>query len=783
MLHQFLKRMEKWAIAAGKKRVNLRRLTLEPLESRNLFAGLPFGATAADTGEYLLGRIAVTPVFLESNGQIDQNTENWTSEQKATVLGNIQTGLNWWKQLLATKSSVHTLDFVIDSTYVNSPAPTPYEPISRISNSYSDWVSQFLVDSGFSESSQLETNVRAFNNSQRLKLNTDWSFTIFVVNSQNDADGSFAPGGSFDRAFAFAGGLFEVVPSTRPASTFAHETGHMFWARDEYIGGSNYFQRRGYYNAQNKNAIDLNPVSGFVQSDSIMSSNAALDRAFQNITTSDATLAQIGWVDSDGDGIFDVLDVPLKLEGLGQLNAAGTIYQFVGQATVQTLPNLNSSGLQNDITLNRIGRIEYRFNTGAWQTILTPDAHQVELNLNIPIPSGTTGKIEIRAVETSIGITSNTFSGTLGTIRDTAAMFGIQGLVWNDQNRDGQWQAIETAIANARVRLVDSARQPIVLQTKIEPDGFQDGPIATNQNGVSIEAIGEDASGVVGVFADSAASTGTKVFRPFSASQLNFQDSFRGNLQQLKVTLAQPSTSVSIDAIAGNDGTISRLEAYNSEGKLIRRYQSPSLSNGGKVTMQVISDSADIAYVIARAINNSKIKLDNLVIGPATETKSSANGSYVLPGIVTGTYQVEVTPPATFEAVQPISGLRSASLVPGTPLMHVDFALATSVSPWQNQTLRHDVNNDGLITALDVLVVINEINRNGARPLETSTLTPPPFYDVDGNRSIEALDVLIVINFINANPGSGEGESTPLDDVLFTETDLRKRKALRRAAS
>jgi len=777
MLHKIVDSLKNWASLGKNQCQAKRRLTLESLESRNLFAGLPFGATSADTAEYFLGRIAVTPVFLESNGQIDPSTENWTSEQKASVLGNIQTGLNWWKQLLATKSTVHTLDFVIDTTYVNSPAPTPYEPIARISNAYSDWVSQFLVDVGFSQSSQLDTNVRAFNNSQRLKLNTDWSFTIFVVNSQNDADGSFAAGGSFDRAFAFAGGLFEVVPSTRPASTFAHETGHMFWARDEYIGGSNYFQKRGYYNAQNTNAIDLNPDPGFVQTDSIMSSNAALDRAFQNITTSDATLAQIGWVDSDGDGIFDVLDVPLKLEGIGQLNAAGSLYNFVGQAVVQTLPNQNSSGLQNDITLNRIGRIEYRINGGAWQTSLSPDTPQVDLNLNIPIPSGSTGTIEIRALDTSIGIASNIFSGTLGTTRDTAAVPGIQGFVWNDQNRDGQWQAIENAVANARVRLVNNARQPVVLQTTIEPDSFQDGTIATNQNGVLVEVIGEDASGTVGVFTDSAASTGSKVFRPFSASQLNYQDSFRGNLQQLKVTLAQPSTSVSIDAIAGSEGTIARLDAYNSQGNLIRRFQSASLSNGTKVTMRVNSDTADIAYVIARATNNTKIKLDNLVLGPATETRTSANGSYVLPGIPTGVYQVEVTPPTSLEAVQPNTGLRTASVVVGAPLTHVDFTLAASVSPWQNQIRRHDVNNDGLITALDVLIVINEINRTGARPLDGSAITAPPFYDVDGNRSIEALDVLIVINFINSNPGSGEGESAPLDDVFSTETELRKRKA------
>ena len=777
MLQRITNHLKKLGLARRAIRRPSRRLTLERLESRSLFAGLPFGAAPEDTGEFMLGRIAVTPVFLESTGQIDPNTENWTLAQKTTVLNNIQSGLNWWKQLLATKSTIQSLDFVIDTTYVDTPAPTPFEPISRISNAYSDWVSQFLVDRGFSQSSQLDTNMRAFNNSQRVKLSTDWSFTIFVVNSQNDGDGNFAPGGSFDRAFSFAGGLFQIVPSTRPASTFTHETGHMFWARDEYIGGSNYFQKRGYYNSQNTNAIDLNPAPSFVQVDSIMSSGGALDRAFQNVTTSDATLAQIGWVDSDNDGIFDVLDVPLKLEGLGQLNATGTTYSFVGRAVVQTLPNVNSAGLQNDITINRIGRIEYRFNGGNWQTITTPNDYQVELNLSIPVPAGTTGAIEIRAIESSIGITSNVFGGTLGPTRDTASVPGIQGFAWSDVNRDGKWQATETGIANARVRLVDNNRQSLVLQSRIEPDNFSVGSIASNQNGVLIEAIGEDTNGMVGVFTDSSATTGSKVFRPFSTSQIAYVDTFRGDQQQLRITFAQPTTSVAIDAIAGGDNTIARLDAYSSNGKLIRRFQSGALNTGGTVTMQVGSDVADIAFVIARGIRNSKIKLDNLVIGPATETKTSVNGSYVLPGIPTGTYQIEITPQSpTYDFVQPSTGLRSLAIVAGAVNAHEDFSLRPAVSPWQNQVQRQDVNNDGLVSALDVLVTINEINRNGARPLENSGVVSPPFYDVDGNRNIEALDVLIVINFINSTQGNGEGESIFLDEMGAAESMVRKRR-------
>lgn len=762
-----LKRARRPAPKLPKKRY----LRLETLESRSLFAGLPFGASADDTGEFMLGRVAVTPVFMESNGQIDPNTENWTPELKKSVLDKIEVGLNWWKQLLATKSSVHTLDFVVDKTYADTPVSTPFEPISRISNSYSDWVSQFLSDVGFSQSNQLDANIRSFNNSQRMKLNTDWSFTIFVVNSQNDSDGSFASGGSFDRAFSFAGGLFEVIPSTRPASIFSHETGHMFWARDEYIGGSNYLQKRGYYNAQNTNAIDLNPNPSFVQEDSIMSSNAALDRAFQNLTTSAASLAQIGWVDSDGDGIFDVLDVPLKLEGLGQLNANGTQYNFTGRASVQTLPNVNGSGLQNDITLNRVGRIEYRINGDTWQTLLTPNQYQVDLNVNIPIPTGTSGTIEIRAVESSLAITSNIFTATLGLNRETPTVPGIQGMVWNDHNKDGLWQANESPVAGARIRLVNDNRQPIVLQNKIEPDSFPNGTLAANQNGVLLETIGDDSNGTLGVFEDADATTGTRVFRPFSDSQFGYSTSFRGTQLQLRASLTQPTSSVSIDVIAVNDSTVTRLDAYNAAGKIVDRFQSTALNAGGKTTMLVNSSSADIAYVIARGLNNARFKLDNLVVGPNTETTTQLNGSYLLQGIPTGTYQVEITPPSSlYEIVQPNTGLRASTVVLGTPLSDVDFSLA--LSTWQNPTNRFDVNNDGLISALDVLVVINEINRNGARQLEGSLLVPPPYYDVDGNRNLEALDVLIVINFINANP-EAEGEAAPLDDHDLTE---RKRK-------
>ncbi len=88
--------------------------------------------------------------------------------------------------------------------------------------------------------------------------------------------------------------------------------------------------------------------------------------------------------------------------------------------------------------------------------------------------------------------------------------------------------------------------------------------------------------------------------------------------------------------------------------------------------------------------------------------------------------------------------------------------------PWQNKHWALDVNDDGSVTALDALVVINHMNRNGIGSADT----PPPvgsatFVDVNGDRFITPLDVLIIINFLNQvqgtpnESGSAEGEPVP----------------------
>lgn len=72
------------------------------------------------------------------------------------------------------------------------------------------------------------------------------------------------------------------------------------------------------------------------------------------------------------------------------------------------------------------------------------------------------------------------------------------------------------------------------------------------------------------------------------------------------------------------------------------------------------------------------------------------------------------------------------------------------VASWQNPAIACDVDNSGLVAPVDALILINSINLNGTRVLTgAATNQASHFYDVNGDNSISALDVLVVINAIN----------------------------------
>ncbi len=85
----------------------------------------------------------------------------------------------------------------------------------------------------------------------------------------------------------------------------------------------------------------------------------------------------------------------------------------------------------------------------------------------------------------------------------------------------------------------------------------------------------------------------------------------------------------------------------------------------------------------------------------------------------------------------------------------------TREAPWQNPGRGTDVNDDGRVSALDTLQIINELNSGRARDLPRSgTQSIMGFIDVNGDGRLSAVDALLVINALNSRgQGEGEGES------------------------
>ncbi len=104
-----------------------------------------------------------------------------------------------------------------------------------------------------------------------------------------------------------------------------------------------------------------------------------------------------------------------------------------------------------------------------------------------------------------------------------------------------------------------------------------------------------------------------------------------------------------------------------------------------------------------------------------------------------------------------------------SPPVTVQIVINTAY-PWHNGLNLRDVNDDGFITPVDSLQIINAINRGEgtALPLDRPRPLQKPFYDVNRDGFLSPLDALQVINYLNRGDGEGEDEGTVADaDLLF----------------
>ncbi|MBI4656747.1 MAG: hypothetical protein HY746_08395 [Elusimicrobia bacterium] len=336
-------------------------LLLTALLSESPARAAPYGSGFYDTSEYFMGRVAVAIVFVESDGTGDPNAEDWTTTEKNDVVAEIQAAMTWW----AGRESRANLSFV----YVTTTIATQYEPINRPQTDESLWISQTMGKLGYTESYYFN-RARHYMNDIRDANNTDWAFAVFAVDSSNDADGKFSDNTYF--AYAYLGGPFQVMTYdnggygiSNMRAVAAHETGHIFYAQDEYASACTGNEYTGYLNVKNYNCEDLGGVA------CIMRGQVT---PYTNGQVCSYTREMLGWRDSNANNIFDIIDFPPDTV----LNAympdptsddtpsyTGTAYSTA--VYVNSNPNHpEGASASNNININYVSGVEYRVDAGSW---------------------------------------------------------------------------------------------------------------------------------------------------------------------------------------------------------------------------------------------------------------------------------------------------------------------------------------------------------------------------------------------------------------------------------
>ncbi|MDA1049118.1 MAG: right-handed parallel beta-helix repeat-containing protein [Planctomycetota bacterium] len=103
----------------------------------------------------------------------------------------------------------------------------------------------------------------------------------------------------------------------------------------------------------------------------------------------------------------------------------------------------------------------------------------------------------------------------------------------------------------------------------------------------------------------------------------------------------------------------------------------------------------------------------------------------------------------------------------------IEFVIRVD-NPYHNEELAIDVNDDGLVTPLDALLIINKMNAGGTSALPMPPQFDPtgqPLFDVNNDLFITPIDALLVINHLNQNQAAGEGEAVPNAVSLLLTSD------------
>lgn len=322
------------------------------------------------TSEFLMGHIAVAAILPESDPGFGNH--NWAKLEEEKATEEVISAMDWWAR--------HSPNQELRISYeINYAVSVQTEPMEKGQDSIEHiWAGQSLTDLGYKSGNHFQKSYQYIND-MRLRYDADWGFIVFVLHG--------FPGQQFNRflAYAYLGGPFNVnvysngyLGPGKLDRVIAHESGHTFYTLDEYpLAPASCSSRSGYLNAENANKQQ--------GGSSCKSDVPCVMRAggqptpFEILDPCHYTVGQVGWWDSDEDGVADILDmdpvvdrVVLESGGSGGVASVDTIFGSAatlrGSVSAVPLPNKNPlrSMLQDvDFTVEHVAA-EYRLNDGPW---------------------------------------------------------------------------------------------------------------------------------------------------------------------------------------------------------------------------------------------------------------------------------------------------------------------------------------------------------------------------------------------------------------------------------
>ncbi|MFL6277905.1 MAG: putative Ig domain-containing protein [Blastocatellia bacterium] len=238
------------------------------------------------------GTVVVALFLIESNGTADPNLYSWSNDDATAAVSQTLEGLNWWVEQSRAFRLARPLQFTL-ITHLPSDAAcqVPYEPILHPASDATFWIAKIMSNLGVSDG-DTATRVAAYDEALRQQQHTDWAYSIFVGYNPIGTATAFT---DHRASWAFIGGPYVQSlyrsfgwPLSRVVS---HETGHIFYACDEYF-------QPGYQTCSCSCAPEIRreATNGNCQDASCTNNSTACMMRLNELALCPHTAAQIGWI-------------------------------------------------------------------------------------------------------------------------------------------------------------------------------------------------------------------------------------------------------------------------------------------------------------------------------------------------------------------------------------------------------------------------------------------------------------------------------------------------------